>query len=90
MNNAQVEKRLSGLDVQSGIITNLINTMNVEINPNKLRSHFDHFIKKSSACSSEFNAALGQLEMLVEYLKSLDLKVIIKVVHFIKRMKDMR
>ena len=74
-NCSSLEKRLSSLEIPPSIVTTLLHTMNVEISPGKARTHFEHFTKKSSACSTECKFALDQLEMLIEYLKSLDLKV---------------
>lgn len=62
--------------VSVNTVTSLMHAMNVEITPSKLRSHFENYMKKSSSYGAkECKFALSQLEMLIQYLTSLQIKV---------------
>lgn len=61
--------------VSVNTVTSLMHAMNVEITPSKLRSHFENYMKKSSSYGAkECKFALSQLEMLIQYLTSLQIK----------------
>lgn len=68
-------KKLQVFDIPETTVTNLMNALNVKIPPNKLSSYYENLMKKSSASSTYCKQAIAQLEMLVEYLQLLNIKV---------------
>ncbi|XP_065212792.1 eIF-2-alpha kinase GCN2 isoform X2 [Planococcus citri] len=61
-------------DISDIVMMNLINSMNVEVQPGKFSSHFNHLLKKNTASSGACRVALVQLENLIQLLTCMKIK----------------